>query len=112
MVSPRCTAGREESIECTLHVRELRELHQVAGAVEADQAADPREGRDVGDGEVLAGDPGVARKLLVEHGQQAMRFGDVAVTGTLVLEVLAGELVEETNLAEHRADPAHLEHQP
>jgi hypothetical protein len=37
---------------------------------------------------------------------------DVAVTRTLVLVLLAGELVEEADLAKHRADAAHLEHQP
>ena len=48
----------------------------------------------------------------VEHREQALRFADVAVARALVLEVLAGEFVEEADLAEHRADAAHLEHQP
>src|SRR5690606_8840503 len=40
------------------------------------------------------------------------RLGDVPVSRPLVLEVLAAELVEEAHLSEHRADSAHLEHQP
>ncbi|CAI8716477.1 hypothetical protein EMIT0158MI4_110027 [Burkholderia ambifaria] len=50
--------------------------------------------------------------MRVEHGEQALRFGGVAVARTLVLVVAAGELVEEADLAEHRADAAHLEHHP
>jgi hypothetical protein len=56
--------------------------------------------------------PLLALQVLVEHAEQALRLGDVAVARTLVLVVLAGELVEEAELAEHGADAAHLEHQP
>ncbi|MNL27199.1 hypothetical protein D3C87_1487730 [compost metagenome] len=48
----------------------------------------------------------------VEHFKQASAFLDVAVTGALVFVVLAGEFVEKPELAEHRANAAHLEHQP
>ncbi|MOA59674.1 hypothetical protein D3C78_1843540 [compost metagenome] len=48
----------------------------------------------------------------VQYFQQAFAFVDVAVTGTFVLVVLAGELIEEPELAEHRPDATHLEHQP
>ncbi len=37
---------------------------------------------------------------------------DVALERALVLEILAGELVEEADLPEHRADAAHLEMHP
>ncbi len=50
--------------------------------------------------------------MVVEHAQQAPGFGDVAVARALVLVFPAGELVEEAELAEHRADAAHLEHHP
>jgi hypothetical protein len=60
----------------------------------------------------LPHDPGAIREPGVEHTEQALRLADVAIARTLVLEILAGELVEEADLAEHRADPRHLEHQP
>ncbi|MDT4855620.1 hypothetical protein FQZ97_899830 [compost metagenome] len=53
-----------------------------------------------------------AFKALVEYAEQAFGFLDVAVAGAFVFVVLAGEFMEEAHLAEHRADAAHLEHQP
>ena len=62
---------------------------------------------------IVAHDPVAARAGAASSTrQQAPRLRDVAVARALVLEVLAGELVEEADLAEHRADAAHLEHQP
>jgi hypothetical protein len=48
----------------------------------------------------------------VEHAQQAFRFCDVAIARAFVFVVFACEFIEETDLAEHRADAAHLKHQP
>ena len=50
--------------------------------------------------------------LPVQHAEQAARFAHVALQRALVFDGLASELVEETHLAEHRADAAHLEHEP
>ncbi|MCY1420937.1 hypothetical protein D9M71_365750 [compost metagenome] len=61
---------------------------------------------------MLAHDPVAAFQALVEHRQQARGLLHVAVAGALILVILAGEFVEEAELAEHRADAAHLEHQP
>jgi hypothetical protein len=47
-----------------------------------------------------------------QHAQQALGFGDIAIARTLVLVLAAGELVEEADLAEHRADRGHLEEHP
>ena len=44
--------------------------------------------------------------------EQAPGFAHVAFAGTRVLDLGAGEFHEEPELAEHRADAAHLEHQP
>ncbi len=58
--------------------------------------------------------PGLGRPARVglEHGEQALGFADVAIARPLVLEVLAGEFVEEADLTEHRPDAADLEHHP
>jgi len=47
-----------------------------------------------------------------QHAEQAPGLRHVAVARALVLVVLAGELAEKAQLAKHRADAAHLEHQP
>jgi hypothetical protein len=93
-------------------VGEVRDADQVAGLVEADQVAHPREGRDVGDRVLVGHDPGASGQPLVEHAQQPLRLRDVAVARALVFVVAPGEPVKETDLAEHRPDAAHLEHQP
>ena len=62
----------------------------------------------IGDGVALAHDPVAALQALVEDLQQSRALGNVTVTGTLVLVVLAGELIEETQLPEHRANTPHL----
>src|SRR6185312_4897207 len=66
----------------------------------------------VGDRVVLAGEPGVRRELLIEHAQEALRLRDITVARPLVLPGPPGKLVEEADLAEHRTDAAHLEHEP
>ena len=72
--------------------------------------AQPREDGDVGDrvggpGDVLAvGEP------LVHHAVEPLRFVGVAVDR--VLELVGRVDAEVMGLSEHRADAAHLEHQP
>src|ERR1700740_1606270 len=110
--SARHGGTRNEGVQHALDVRELVELDQLARAVENDPVAHPWEDRDVGDGVLLAHDPRAALQALLKHRQQALGFADVAVAWALVLVLLAGELVEEADLAEHRAVAAHLEHQP
>src|SRR3546814_8649639 len=60
----------------------------------------------------LAHDPVAAAQALVQYAKQAARFGHIAVPRPFVFVILAGEFIEETELAEHRPDSAHLEHQP
>jgi hypothetical protein len=103
---------RQNACSTRVDVREVVEADQLAGLVERHQVVDPRKGRDVGDRVVVAHQPGAADEALLEHVEQALRLGDVAVARPLVLLGLAGEFVEEADLAEHRPDPAHLEHQP
>ncbi|MNT28961.1 hypothetical protein D3C72_1646810 [compost metagenome] len=61
---------------------------------------------------MIAHHPVAPIQALIQHGQQAPGLGRVAVARTLVFVVLARELMEEAELAEHRADAAHLEHHP
>eukprot|EP01022_Parablepharisma_sp_SALTPOND_P027435 TRINITY_DN665_c0_g3_i1.p1 TRINITY_DN665_c0_g3~~TRINITY_DN665_c0_g3_i1.p1 ORF type:complete len:1952 (-),score=631.07 TRINITY_DN665_c0_g3_i1:246-6101(-) len=103
---------RHEGFQRARHVGEVLEADQLARFVEADEVADPREGGDIGDGVGVAGQPCVLGQALVHHGQQTARFIDVAVTRALVFVFLAGEAVEEAQLAKHRTDAAHLEHHP
>ena len=60
----------------------------------------------------LAEKPVACREPRIQHAQQALRFGDVAIARALVLIVATGEFVEKPHLTEHRADAAHLEHEP
>ena len=80
IVRPRCDrrAG-EEGVEGAADRREVGEADEVARLVEADEVAHPGEGSDVGDRVLVAGDPGVARELALEHPEQAPRLGDVAL---------------------------------
>jgi hypothetical protein len=78
--------------------------------VEANQVAHPAEQRDIGDGVVVAHDP-LAAKPVVEHAEQALALA-IALQRALVLDLAAGEFVEEAELAEHRADRRHLEEHP
>ncbi|MEY9429446.1 hypothetical protein ABH975_004761 [Bradyrhizobium ottawaense] len=113
MFSPRCTAGRASApFEPGTDRFELGEFDEIAGTVEADEIAHPAEHGDVGNGVVVIHEPLPSRKMRLHHAEQAHGFGDVAVTGPLVLKILAGEFVEEADLAEHRPDAAHLEVHP
>jgi hypothetical protein len=47
-----------------------------------------------------------ARRWSSTPSRRRLRFGHVAVARALVLKVLAGEAVEEADLAEHRPDAA------
>src|SRR5690348_4842710 len=77
---------RDERIEHALHFLELAELHQLARAIEAHQVAHPREDRDVGNAVLAAHHPPPALEVLVEHREQALGLGDIAVARALVLE--------------------------
>src|SRR6478609_6119591 len=79
---------------------ELAEFDQIAGAVETDEIAHPAEHGDVGDGVVIIHEPLPTSQMRFHHAEQALGFSDVAIAGPLVLEILAGELVEEADLAE------------
>src|SRR5690349_22919797 len=102
----------QETLQHASDVGEILDADQVAGLVEADQVTHPRKSRDVGNGVALAHDPVAPLQTAIEDLEQALAFVDVAITGTLVFVVLAGEFVEKTELAEHRPDTAHLKHQP
>ncbi len=66
----------------------------------------------IGDRVGVTHDPVAVGEPRVEHTEQAFRFRDVALTRPLVLVVLARKLMKETELTEHRANAAHLEHEP
>lgn len=48
----------------------------------------------------------------IQHAQQPLGLVDIAVARALVFIFLARKEMEEPDLAEHRPDAAHLEHQP
>ena len=75
---------REKCIQRTLHVREVAEAHQLAGAVEADEIAHHRKDRDVGNGVFIAHHPCARREVPVDDAEQAARLGGVAIARTLV----------------------------
>src|SRR5512139_285323 len=70
----------------------------------------PWEDRHVGNAVVRARGEGVARELLVEHAVEPL--GLVDVTLDAVLDLARRRAQEVMGLAEHRADAAHLPHQP
>src|SRR5579863_5264417 len=102
----------EEALERAIHMRVLLESHELSGVIKTDEVADPREHRHVGDGVRLAHQPATTVELVIEDLKHAARLADVAIARPLVLEVLAGELVEEADLSKHRSHSAHLEHEP
>src|SRR5450432_3406538 len=93
-------------------MRKICDTHEIARCIETDEVVDPGEGGDVGDRVYLAHDPGAVRELPVQYTKQALRFRNIAIARTLVLVVLARKFIEESDLAEHGANAAHLKHQP
>src|SRR3984957_17082156 len=91
-------------------MREIRHAHEISCFVEADEVANPREGSDVGNRITVAHDPGTVSEPSVQYAEQALRFRDVAVARAFVFVILAREFIEESHLAEHGADGAHLKH--
>jgi hypothetical protein len=71
---------------------EVGDSNQLPGIVKPDEVADPRKRADVGDAVIIAHDPGALAKLPVEHAEQTLRFGDIALQRAFVLVVLAGKL--------------------
>src|SRR5476651_1992165 len=78
----------DERLEHSRDVAEIPDPDEIGRRVEADQVAYPGEGGHVGDGVVVAHDPGAVRKLPVEDGEEALRLRDIAVARALVLEIL------------------------
>src|SRR5262245_22865575 len=80
--------------------------------LEADEIAYPPEHRNIGDRVFVVHEPLPALKAAFHHTEQTLRFVHVAIARPLVLVVLAGEFMEEPDLAEHRSDKRHLEIDP
>src|SRR5690242_5876236 len=110
--SPNNSRTRDERGQDALHVRKILYADEFARFVETDQIAHPRERRDVRDRILIAENPLAPFETLLQHAEQPFRFGDVAIARTLVFVFLACEFMEEAKLAEHRADAAHLKHDP
>ena len=60
-------------------MREIREANKVARAAKTDEVSHPPEGREVGYRLVVTHDPVARGEALVEHAEQTLAFGDVAV---------------------------------
>src|ERR1700729_2026064 len=91
---------------------QLSEADQLACPVKADEIANPAKHRNVGDGVVVAHDPGSLRKSRLDDGENALRLVTIAVKRALVLDLAASEFVKITDLAEDRAHRPDLEEQP
>src|SRR5262249_18480129 len=102
----------EKGAERPVDAAKVSRTDQLCGLVETEQRAYPGENCHIGDGVQVPHDPVPPRELLFQHAQEAAGLANITVTRALVLEVLTGKLVEESDLTKHRADSAHLEHQP
>src|SRR5579862_5997647 len=103
---------RQATIEPRRDVDEVVERYEFSRAVEADQVAHPAEHRDIGDGVLVIHDPLPSVETGLDDAQEALRFIDVPFERTFVGDLLAGEFMEEADLAEHWPDATHLEMQP
>ena len=66
------------------------EPDDLARVIEPDKIAHPAEQRDIGDGVVVAHDPFPAVEPGLQHAQQALRLGAVALQRPLVGDLAAG----------------------
>src|SRR6266702_3773449 len=105
---PHHRRTRDECGQHAPHVRKVPNADELTRFIEADQIAHPRESRDIGNRIGIAENPLTPFQPLLQHAEQTLGLGDITIARTLVLVLLAGELMEETELAEHRADAAHL----
>src|SRR5690606_8442373 len=80
--------------------------------VEIAQRPHPRKDGDIGNGVVVAHHPLAAGEPALEHAEKAPGLAGIAVARALVLDLAAGEFVEETELPEHRPYGRHLEEHP
>src|SRR4051794_2292617 len=94
-----------DAITPALHIRIRVDVHALALG-----GAQPRHGRHVGNGVLVAGEPLAPGELLVEHTIEAI--GLVLVPVHRVLDLLGRIAEEMVRLAEHWADVAHLRHHP
>src|SRR5690606_38583220 len=83
----------QEMLQRSRHVREVGDADELARAVEADEIANPGEGRDVRDRVFLAHQPRSALEACVQDAEQPTRLADVAVARPLVFELAPGELM-------------------
>ena len=67
---------------------------------------------DVGNGVLIAHDPGAILEAPVEYAEQSLRFRDVAFARALVLVVLARKFMEKPLPGRTSGRCRHLEHQP
>src|SRR5690606_9644827 len=102
----------QEMLQRSRHVREVGDADELARAVEADEIANPGEGRDVRDRVFLAHQPRSALEACVQDAEQPTRLADVAVARPLVFELAPGELMEKAHLTEHGPDAPDLKHEP
>ena len=103
---------RQPALQPCRHMLQRVERNEFARTVEADQVAHPAEHGNVGDGVFIVHDPLPAGEMRLHHAEQALGLGDITLERPLVGKILAGEFMEEADLAEHRPDPAHLEMHP
>src|SRR5712692_9066812 len=96
---------RRDALAPALESRELLDIDALAL-----RRAHPGHGRPVGYAVLVAAKPLAFLQPLVDHAVEALRLVAIAVHG--VLDLLRRVLQEMVRLAEHRADVAHLRHDP
>src|SRR5450755_2801788 len=89
---------RQAALQPGRDVGEFVEGDEIARAIEPDQIAHPAEHGNIRDRVVVVHDPSPPGKPPLDHGEQTFGFGDIALQGTLVGDLLAGEFVKEADL--------------
>ena len=110
-INKGCTRARPRSSHGPGTLFSVIEGDQFARIVEADQIAHPAEHRNVGkfvySSSIYTGP--LSRSLVSSTPSRRLALADITLERPLVRYLLAGEFVEEPDLAEHRPHPTHLE---
>src|ERR1700739_3353949 len=93
---------RQRAVEPGGNPLQRIEVDQRARAVEADEVAHPSEQRNVGDGEFVAHDPGLAVEPCLENAEKTLRLVAEPLQRALVLDLLARDFEEIAELAGDR----------
>ena len=100
----------QETLQIGVYIWQFIPADQVFGLIKVQRSKPWRDG-DVGDG-IFTGNPVFVREFFFQNREQTLSFADIALAWARVFDFRACEFHEETHLAEHRTQSAHLEHEP